>query len=411
MGTVCPGAMAGMSKKISYICVVYIHLHQTIMRKSLLAIAFVFMLSGCSKKQDSLLLSDEIIEEVNLEDIATDVQVYRVKCSEPMKGIGMFQGIGDIIFGLSEDSHTIYWIKGDTVIAKLDKYGRGHGEYTWIEGFAYAQKDSILFIRTVDNRLMKYQGLECKYIGETPDFPSAPTMQAINSNTLLAHTYIDRGNNTGHHCLSLIDIETGNVIKEVCSMDNAQSLFFNRFLCQTGDSIIFIIPGPGKDDNQLYLYYNDKLTNILSFRYDDKWRIPESVLVRQLPEGWKTDIDLAMKVHEMSSYRISETYCNGGEDIIASNGRLMFSSFYNRGHVVTNIIRDSDVKRVILSIPGLKDCIFPHLTSGDYYITVFDDGLGTPNEDESNLNPLGKRIQQEVKKSDGDPVFLKYRIK
>ena len=381
------------------------------MKKILYIICLLPLLAGCSdSKKTAILLSDDIIEEVNFEDIASEIRVFSVKCSEPMKGIEMFYGIGDFIFGISEDHHTLYWIKGDKVVSKLDKYGRGHGEYLYIEGIAYAPEDSILFVRTTDSRLIRYQGLNCTFIGETQKFPSASPFIAVDSKTILANSAI-LGDDRNHQGLCLIDVETGQMTKEIILMDNAQNLFFSEVLYQSGDSVVFIVPGPGNDDSKVYLYNDDKLSNLLNFNYDNKWRVPESILIREVPANWTEDFSIVQKVQEMCSYRMNESNCTGGEWVCCHDGRLMFWSIYSFENMVLNVAKDSNVKRYSVTMPGFDGCLFPLGTFGDYYITGFNVELGRSIGDESKLSPLGKRIQQEIDKSDGNPVLMTYRIK
>ena len=381
------------------------------MRKIIFVILLLSLLAGCSESNKTvMLLADDLIEEVNIEDVATDIQVFSVKCSEPMKGIEMFYGIGDYIFGVSEDHRTVYWIKGDEVVAKLDKYGRGHGEYLYIDGIAYTPEDSILFIRTSDSRLLRYQGLNCRFIGETQDFPSATPFIAVDGRTILANSDI-LGDDSNHHGLCLIDAETGQMTKEIFPMDNGQNLFFSEVLYKTGDSVIFIVPGPGNDDSKVYLYNDGKLSNLLTFNYDNKWRVPESVLIREVPANWTEDFSIVQRVQEMCTYRMNGSCYAGGEWVCCHEGRLMFWSIYSFENMVLNVAKGSRVKRYSVTMPGVDGCLFPLGTFGDYYISAFNVELGRSISDESKLTPLGKRIKQEIDKSDGDPVLMLYHIK
>lgn len=378
--------------------------------RRLLSVLIPLFLLGCSQNNSkSLLLSDDIIQNVNLEDIASDVQVLSVKSPYLMEGIEMCQGIGDLLFCISENHRVIYWIKEDSVIAKLDKYGRGHGEYLWIESCAYAPDDSILFIRTTDNRLIRYRGLNCKYIGECSVFPAAARLYALNGRTLLAQISVPGDDNIHHQGLYLIDAETGEIGRNVCPMDYAQHSFYNGNKYQTADSIMFIIPGPGNDDNVLYLLKDEQLSPLLTFRYEDKWRIPESVLIRELHTDYASDVN---KVHQMlalGQYRIKEPFCNGGAYLFYSDGRLMFWSLSD--YFVLNIIKNNDVNRYRVSLPGFDKYLNPNAVVADYYVTVFNSIFKSQIENEDELSPLGRQIKKVIDSSDGNPVLLKYHIK
>ena len=386
------------------------------MKKIVLALAVLSLLScSKSKQKTSLLLPDDIIEEVNFEDIACDVQVFSLKSPCLMKGIEMLYGIDDLIFGISEDHRTIYWIKGDSVISVLEKYGRGHGEYTYINDFTYYPQDSILYVHTIDDRLMRFQGLNGKYLGECSEFQGNTGMHAIDSRTLLADGSYDGEDGLIHQGLFLIDAETGKLGKMICPMDYAQGYFNNDETrnYQSGDSIWFIVPGPGDDDNIVYMFLNDSARAMLSFRYDEKWRIPESVLLRELPVSYRNDINFIMqKLQPMVDYRMKESYCNGGYHLIYSKDRMMFWSCAEMPQTILNVIKGKkDVSRYLVTLPGFEDYVFPTFMFEDYYVTTFNTPFGIDIADEGKLTPLGKQIKKEIDSSDGDPVFLMYHIK
>ena len=386
------------------------------MKRIVLALAVLSLLSCSGNKQKtSLLLSDDLIEDVNFEDVACDVQVFSLKSPYLMKGIEMFYGIDDLIFGISEDHRTIYWIKGDSVISVLEKYGRGHGEYTYINDFTYYPHDSILYVHTIDDRLMRFLGLNGKYLGECPEFSGNTGMHAINRTTLLANGSYDGEDGLIHQGLFLIDAETGELGKMVCPMDYAQELFYNDETrnYQSGDSIWFIVPGPGDDDNVVYMFVEDTAKAVLSFRYDEKWSIPESVLLRELSVDYKNDINYVIqKLQPMVDYRMKESFCNGGYHLIYSGNKMMFWSFAEMPQAILNVIRNKkDVSRYLITLPGFEDYVFPTFMFEDYYITTFNTMFGKDIADESKLTPLGRQIKKEIDGSDGNPVFLRYHIR
>ena len=379
------------------------------MRKSIIVLAFLSLLGCSGNKSTSLLLPDDIIEDVNIEDIACDVRVFSVKSPYLMEGIETCQSIGDMLFCISENHRVIYWIKEDSVIAKLDKYGRGHGEYLWIESYAYAPDDSILFIRTTDNRLIRYQGLNCNYIGECSDFPSASRPYALDSRTLLVQSSVPGDDNFLHQGLFLIDAVTGEIGKNVCPMDYAQHSFYNGNKYQTADSIMFIIPGPGDDDNVVYLLKDERLSTLLTFRYEDKWRIPESVLIRELSTDYASDATRVQQMIALGQYRMKEPFCNGGTYLLYSDGRLMFWSLSDS--FVLNIVKDNDVSRYRISLPGFDKYLNPSAVVDGYYVTVFNSLFKSQIVNEDELTPIGLQIKKEIDRSDGDPVLLLYHIK
>lgn len=383
--------------------------------RRLLSVLIPLFLLGCSQNNSkSLLLSDDIIQDVSFEDIASDVQVFSLKSPFLLEGIEMFYGYDDLIFGLSESHDIIYWIKGDSVISALNKKGRGRGEYTYINDFTYYPKDSILFVHTLDDRLLKYQGLKGTYMGECTEYEGNTGMHALNSKVLLANGSRNGEDGKIQQGLFLIDAETGKLGKLICPMDYSQCYFLNDEggMCQSGDSIWFVVPGPGEDDNVVYLFQNDSAQKMLSFKYDEKWRIPESILIREMPEGGLADINFIInKLQPMIDYRNQESYCNGGFHMIYSAGRMMFWSFMDFPQTVLNIISKNDVSRYMVTMPGFDGYTFPTFMSQDYYVTTYNTPFGMDINEEEKLTPLGRQIEKTIDTSDGNPVFLMYHIK
>lgn len=388
------------------------------MRKTLLLVLTLTSLLGCTpttNQNPALLLPDTKIQQTTFEEIATDIKLFTLKSHILMKGVEMLYGIDDLIFGLSEDHRTIYWIKGDSVIGLLEKYGRGHGEYTYINDFTYYPQDSILYVHTIDERLMRFQGLSGKYLGECSEYQGNTGMQALGSRTLLANGSYDGEDGLIHQGLFLIDAQTGKLGKMICPMDYAQSLYYNDETqnYQSGDSIWFIVPGPGDDDNVVYMFLHDSARVELSFKYDEKWRIPESTLLRELPVSYRTDIEfIIQKLQPMMDYRLKESYCNGGYHLINSKDRMTFWSCAQMPQTILNIIENKkDVSRYLITLPGFEDYVYPTFMFGDYYVTTFNTPFGIAITDEQQLTPLGKQIKKEIDNSDGNPVLLLYHVK
>lgn len=132
--------------------------------------AGVMLFSECKKGNtvnDGILSINNSSEsqEVEFEDVATDIRILPLISDEPLDGCNRVQCYGSTAFVRSNGGGCIYIFEDGKQIAKLDKIGRGPGEYNRIENFVYSPSTNILYIQNGYSSIIKYSFPELEYIG------------------------------------------------------------------------------------------------------------------------------------------------------------------------------------------------------------------------------------------------------
>jgi hypothetical protein len=127
------------------------------MRNLIFCISIVFLLS-CSNpthNKNSVEISSHIID-ITLDECVDSFYVRRIISDTPLSQIHYLQIVNDRLF-LWDNGGIIYYMKGDSIVSKLEAIGRGHGEYQYISAFAFSEPDSALFVHSGSNsKILKY---------------------------------------------------------------------------------------------------------------------------------------------------------------------------------------------------------------------------------------------------------------
>ena len=103
-------------------------------------------------------------QEVTFEDMATDISIVPLICDEPLGCSPQVKSYGSTTFIVSSDLYTLYCFEDGKLTAKLNKMGRGRGEYTSISDFVYSPTRKILYIMN-SSRILKYSVPDMEYLG------------------------------------------------------------------------------------------------------------------------------------------------------------------------------------------------------------------------------------------------------
>ena len=383
-----------------------------LMRKIVLLFALAGLFACSPKSTDKvLLLSDDMIETVNFEDAVCDIQILRVKSSEPMKGIEQFYEAGDYILALSTDHGTVYWIKGDTVVSVLERKGRGPGEYPYINDFVYNPIDSILYLSDINGTVLMYQGINHTYLGKIEDVPSVSDLFLTNGDTVIT-TYNEKDeNNILHFGLFIEKISSAQILEKLLPLD-----YHSDFMSGTadfykhGDSIWFTVPG---NRMSLNLLYKGTLYPQFYFEFDKKWQVPEEVIPKDLKPATPDDMSSLEKYMTYNEYLQKNQYnISKATFTLYDDGRYIFWNHYTSGSIL-NIVNKRDVKRYALKLVGLQNPIHPDLRFKDYFVTTFNCPYGyeVQEEDDFTQSPIAQRIKRQMDLNEGDPVIMLYHIK
>ena len=120
---------------------------------SLLAAAMVFASCGSHSPEVPTIKNDILdVEEVWLDDIATDVDIQPIVADYPLETFHTICGSGSEFVALDENAQTMYYVVDNRVVSKLKTVGRGPREYRNIIDIAYSAADKTLYAYSTDRR-------------------------------------------------------------------------------------------------------------------------------------------------------------------------------------------------------------------------------------------------------------------
>lgn len=124
-------------------------------------------IAGCGKSvsTDVIVINDDDAVEVAFEDVVTDIRIVPLISDEPIDGCNRIRCYGTTAFIRSNGGASIYIFEDGKQIAKLNKVGRGRGEYNYIENFAYSPSTKILYIQNSFNSVLEYSVPDLEFLG------------------------------------------------------------------------------------------------------------------------------------------------------------------------------------------------------------------------------------------------------
>ena len=114
--------------------------------KSIVYVLTLFIMVSCINQrhdEQSIKIENNYID-LPFDECVDSFYVRKLISNNPLTELYLTQVVDDQLFIISEDDRIIYYLKNDSVVSKLDAFGRGRGEYFSISGFAYSKEDSIL---------------------------------------------------------------------------------------------------------------------------------------------------------------------------------------------------------------------------------------------------------------------------
>jgi hypothetical protein len=371
----------------------------------LLLLVAVLITSNCSKESSDLVLSEKDITDVELKDISSDIEIYPIKSSHPMKKVDYYQSFGNYLFLRSEDSRTIYCVEGDSVISILDKGGRGRGEYNLISSFCYSPNDSLLYVFSDDMSLYTYKGLGFDFIEKAEEMPMLQSMRPLGGGKLFAYTIIGDNDIEDRYSYNIVDTQSGLMSSSILKMNKLGNFAHMKSdFYQNNDSLFFCVHRNGKEELFLYNIEEGKLEEIFEFMYEKKLRIPKRVIIK--------DSDNHSEVVRFQNYIRDNNFCIGIRyPIVKDNGNyISFWSLSKMGNRIFNIWSNGHIDRYHIRILGIQKDIRPDIVINDNYITIFQDISREIDGDSNKRSDLAEKIFLEFDKNKGNPVILRYKI-
>lgn len=364
----------------------------------------LFVLFVCNCGNHGLVIDVDNVEWVELNEDNSDIRIIPIRCSFPMDDIIRCVGDDDYIFMLGMSRKQIYCIKGDSVVSVLDASGRGHGEYSYINDFAYSKEEQSLYV----------QGDGCYYLYSVPSmsfirsFESEITpggMIVLNSDEILMKCSFYEGKEDIYRGVCIVSSHTGKVLKKCSDFDfiNTQWFLQRDFsMCDKG----YLFPINSFNNNNLVCYNAEsgKVENVFSFSYNSKWRVSKRLikLARRDPLFFSKE------------YNERDLYCEGCHYPAFINSKLTFWSFPREKNNVKSIVTIIQEGKPIcrsFKVSGTELNPSPYCIDGIYCVDIIKSLDEIEITDPDNISPLALELKRIVEAQQFEnPVLLYFTV-
>ena len=376
---------------------------------------FVFMATAlllfteCKKKasfEDLVSINDaDQAQEVAFEDMATNIRIVPLISDEPIDGISSIKCYGSTTLCRSL-SDIIYVFEDGKQIAKVDKMGRGHGEYTLITDYIYSPNNKVLSIIDAFTTIHKYSVPDMKYLGSVSLDGVAMSMAEHDDSTLLCRMV---PSNVDKTAICFVSSNTGQVrgihrdISGFSMLLSADMSYYNpdyRYLAETG-SVCSVLEIPADIDQKektiLHCEFGD---NGIPAEFDTineessnniAMRLIEVLTEKR--ESLITSMSFPVVNSDYVSFwydnmlRSKTTYCR-----VSNDGVEKYSGFKAKGtnkSITPNTMSNSDYVTIVQGLPE----------------TIFEEGSDERSEFSSQLENAMKA------QAFNNPVLVFYKIK
>lgn len=370
-------------------------------------ICFVINLSFvchiCSCEDVGNIVDVDNVDCIELNEQNSDIRIVPIKYNSPMDEIYCSIGYNDYTFLMGISWKTIYCVQKDTVISVLNASGRGHGEYTRINDFAYSEQEHILYVQA-DGKLLKYSVPSMSFIGSIDIGMNSKGMVVLNPNEILMNcSYIDNEKDV-YRGLCIVSLQTGEILRKCHDFDfiNTQSLM-SRDFTMTDNGIVF--PLNSLETNTIIFYDVKKhiSKDLFSFSFNSKWKVPKELIKLSKEDPL---------LYSQEEYKQS-LHCNGSHYPSLVNSKLVFWCFPREDddvRSVVSIVKGNNIVRRSFKISGTDLDPSPfHLYKG-YCVDIIT-SLDTEIINADEITPFGTKLNQVTNSQPfGNPVLLYFTV-
>ena len=179
--------------------------------------AGVMLFTGCKKSSsvhDGILTINDAnnCQEVAFENVATDIRIVPLISDEPIDELLSPTCYGSTTVAVSSDLYSLYFFEDGKLTAKLNKVGRGPGEYLFIGKYAYSPSTKTVYVYSgQDKAILKYSVPDMTFKGSF-EISSVLSLAEHDDTTLIARMrYQDKN---GIYFIDARDGQVRGMLKE-----------------------------------------------------------------------------------------------------------------------------------------------------------------------------------------------------
>lgn len=370
---------------------------------SLLAAAMVFASCGSHSLEVPTIKNDILdVEEVWLDDIATDIDIHPIVADYPLETFLTICGSDSEFVALDENLQTLYYVVDNRVVSKLKTVGRGPREYQNITGIAYSLADKTLYAYSPDRQSIycyKMPGFE--FAGKRDLKQDVNAMILLDDKNLLLTGYdYDSCAQSGIYRYNL---ESGAIDRIIENNYVGNTYTSTSSFCKKDGRVYFVMPGSG---NTIYQYNGTALQPFAridygSFNFDNDLCNIDGNKTEDMIKyfSYTEEKDFAIGCYFLDVNGSSITYWHSPH----------ISKKYRKYYTVC---KGEKSRNYSISIAGLNYKLFPMMIENGVYTTIIQGDWESKIKPDEPLSPLAQRIVEAMKnQNDYNPVLVRFRLK
>ena len=375
------------------------------MKTSVLFLAATIIFASCNSNPSEVpTFKNDIleVEEVWLDDIATDIEVQPIVCDYPLEDFLLISGTDSEFAALDGKLQTIYYVKDNRVVSELNTIGRGPREYQNITDIAYSAADKTLYAYSPDRQsIYCYQMPDFDFIGQRDFKQDVNAMILLDDKNLLLTGYdYDSCANSGIYRYNL---ENGTTERIIETNYVGKTFTSTSSFCTKDGSVFFVMPGSG---NTIYKYDGTvpqpyARIDYGSFNFDnDLCNI----------DGNKIEDALKYAIYtEEKDFALGGYYLDVNDSTITYWHRPHIGKKYR---IYYTVCKGEESRNYSINIAGLNYKLFPMMIENGVYTTIIQGDWESKIKPDEPLSPLAQRIVEAMKnQNDYNPILLKFRLK
>ncbi|MBR4792889.1 MAG: 6-bladed beta-propeller [Bacteroidaceae bacterium] len=368
----------------------------------LLVPALSLLLNGCGQTVQTVDVDN--VETVELKKSDSDIRIIPIRCGVPMDEILRGFCYDDYTFLMGMSRKSIYCVREDTVISILESSGRGHGEYSSINDYAYSQEEHILYVYA-DAKLLKYTVPEMVFL-ESVDMPITPSeMIVLNSDEILMNcSFMEENGKDVFRGICVVSSHTGEVIERCYEFD-----YINKKMIMQSDLVQvpggFVFPLNSFTKNRLLHYDSDSesVEELFSFCFNSNWRVPGRLVKLAKKDPMR---------YALEDYKETRHLEGGHYPSLIDSGFSFwcFPRENGKARSVAVVVKDGKVSCRSYVVSGTEFHPSPYFIHKGYCVDIVS-ATDLETADSGALSPLGSELKRIVDAQAYDnPVLFCFKV-
>lgn len=375
------------------------------MKTSVLFLAAAMAFVSCNNNSSEVpTFKNDIleVEEVWLDDIATDIEIQPIVCDYPLETLLTICGSDSEFVALDENLQTMYYVVDNRVVSKLKTVGRGPREYRNITDIAYSTADKTLYAYSPDRHsIFCYKMPDFEFVGQRDFKQDVNAMILFDDKNLLLTGYdYDSCANSGIYRYNL---ESGAIDRIIEANYISKTYTSASSFCKKSGNVFFAMPGSG---NTIYKYDG---TVPQPYARIDFGRFNFDNGLFSIDGNKVEDLIKYARYTDEKDFAIGSYYLDVNDSTITYWHRPHIGKKYS---IYYTVCKGEESHNYSIGIAGLNYKLFPMMIENGVYTTIIQGDWESKIKPDEPLSPLAHRIVEAMKRqNDCNPILVRFRLK